>query len=330
MLVIDAGFLTTVQDLGREGYEHLGVPASGAMDRFALLAGNALVGNPAGAAVLECALAGCSLLAEEETLVAATGVGFHLAVDGREIPPWMAAYVRRGEEVALRAGFGAAWGYLAFAGGIDTPRVMGSHSTYLRGGFGGLEGRALMPGDRLTLRHLPSTSTRAISRSIAPGVLAEGYLLSRAGLKLERSCLPAYGTQIEIAAIPGPQAEVFTAEALELFYSVEFTLTPACDRMGYRLAGPKLARRDSGDLLSEGAPLGAVQVPGDGQPIVLMADRQATGGYAKIAVVASADLPVLVQRLPGAAVRFRRAVVAEAQARWRTLVNGLERVRGEI
>jgi antagonist of KipI len=308
MLVIDGGFLTTIQDLGRDGCEHLGVPVSGAMDRFALLAANALVGNPRGAAGLECALAGCSLLAEEETLVAATGVGFMLAVDGREVLPWTAAYVRAGEKVALRAGPRAAWGYLAFAGGIDAPRVMGSRSTYLRGAFGGLEGRALIPGDRLAL-----------------GVPAGWDLLARAGRKLANFCLPAYGPQTEIAAIPGPQAEAFTPEALELFFSAEFTLTSGCDRMGYRLAGPKLARHASAELLSEGAPLGAVQVPGDGQPIVLMADRQATGGYAKIAVVASSDLPVLAQRLPGAPVRFRRVDVAEAQARWRALLEGLEK-----
>lgn len=306
MQILAAGFLTTVQDLGRVGFERLGVPQAGAMDRFALRAANALVGNPPGAAGLECALGGCRLLAGQELLVAAGGVGFQLWVGGRAIPLWMAAYARPYEEISLvPEGTSPGWGYLAFSGGIGVPLVMGSRSTYLRGGFGGLEGRVLRPGDELPLGPGPD----------------QNRLLAQAGRRLPLDRLPAYG-QSEIEVVPGPQGSAFQAEARGTFLSAEYEISPTSDRMGYRLTGPALAHSQGADLLSEGLALGSIQVPGNGQPLVLMADRQTTGGYPKIATVASASLPVLVQCLRGR-VRFKEVAPAEAQTRWRALVNGL-------
>jgi len=309
LLVHEPGFLTTVQDLGREGCERFGVPVSGVMDRLALMAANALVGNPPGAAGLEFVLLGPVLEAAGFTsrsgngcLVAAAGRGFRLEIGGRAIPLWMAAWARSGEVVALRA-VGPGWGCLAVGGGIDVPPVMGSRSTYLRGRFGGLGGRTLQAGDVL---------------DIGPAA-GGGYEL--AGRELPDELRPAYSDHPLIDVVLGPQVEAFSEAGLAAFLGGEYTPTPACDRMGFRLSGAQIGHQKGADILSEGIPLGAVQVPGDGQPIVLMADRQTTGGYAKIAVVASASLPLLVQCPPGSgSVRFRAVSVGEAQAKWRRVL----------
>jgi biotin-dependent carboxylase-like uncharacterized protein len=309
LLVLDPGFLTTVQDLGRVGYERFGVPVSGAMDRLALMAANLLVGNPPGAAGLEAALVGPALQAGAGCLVAAAGRGFALEVGGRALPLWMAAWVRAGESVALRAAGEGGWGYLAVSGGIGVPSVMGSRATYLRGSFGGLAGRALAAGDALP-----------------EGEPAEmpGELYARAGRELPSSLRPHYSDTPTLDVILGPQAALFGLATLETFLGSAYALTLACDRMGYRLSGPPAAPLPGTELLSEGISLGAVQVPGDGQPIVLMADRQTAGGYAKIAVVTSASLPLLAQCPPGrGVVRFRAVAVEEAQAQWRNLIRQL-------
>ena len=357
LTVIDPGFLTTVQDLGRPRGEPLGLPAGGAMDRLALMAANALVGNSLGAAALEFALAGPSLrVGDCETsgaLLAAAGRGFALEVGGRSVPLWMAAWARCGETVTLRS-TGHGWGYLAIAGpdGIDVPEILGSRSTCLRGKFGGFQGRPLQAGDTLPLASAP----------------AESYEL--AGRELPDDLIPAYSDpggasgvlrdHPVLDVILGPQDSAFTPGAVQTFLSAEYALTPACDRMGYRLRGPvetqnlaslrpggsevetqdvasqahpekyvgarNLASlRPGGELLSEGVAFGAVQVPPDGQPIVLMADRQTTGGYPKIATVTSASLPLLAQCPAGeGTVRFRAVSVEEAQAQWRALVHSLE------
>ena len=312
MLVIESGFLTTIQDLGRSGRERFGVPPAGAMDAFALRAANALVGNPPEAAGLECALGGCSLLAEEDALVAAAGVGYSLAVGGRAIPLWMAAFARPGERIELAAGPRAGWGYLALAGGIATPPVLGSRATYLRGGFGGLEGRALRPGDGLPLGAVPPYAR----------------LMALAGRRLPAARLSNYAPDAPVPAVPGPQAEAFSEESLADFFSAEYAITSASDRMGYRLAGPALHHRAGADLLSEGTATGSVQVPGDGQPVALLAERQATGGYPKIATITRAGLPLLAQRRPGEGrVRFAAVSATEAQAAWRALIAGLEEIK---
>jgi antagonist of KipI len=304
LLTLDPGFLTTVQDLGRQGCERYGVPVSGAMDRLALMAANALVGNPLGAAGLEFALSGPTFqVSGQGCLVAAGGRGFSLRVGGRPIPPWMAAWARAGEPITLQPA-GSGWGYLAVGGGINVPLVMGSRSTYLRGSFGGLEGRSLQAGDALP---------------VGPG---GDY--DRAGQELPQALRPAYSDRPLLDVILGPQDSAFTEAGLKAFLGEEYTLTPACDRMGYRLAGPRIAHLKGADVLSEGIPLGAVQVPGDDQPIVLMADRQTAGGYTKIGVVSSASLPLLAQCPPGTGkVRFRAVSVEEAQQKWRGILEVL-------
>ncbi len=305
--VLDPGFQTSVQDLGRRGYERFGVPAAGAMDRFALMAANRLAGNPLEAAGLEAAGQGPTLRAEADCVVAAGGPGFWLEVDGVRLPGWMSALARRG--VVVRLGGGGAWGYLAVSGGIDTPPLMGSRATWLRGGVGGLAGRALQKGDVLPVGRLQT----------------EIPLQLLAGRSLPAQHRPPYSPNPRVEVILGPQLSYFDQAGVEIFLNSEYALSLQSDRMGLRLSGPGVAwRAGAGELLSEGMPLGAVQIPPDGQPIVLMADRQTTGGYPKIGVVSSADLPLLAQCEPGSSrMRFSAVSVTAAQMRWRGLVRGI-------
>ncbi len=305
--ILDPGFLTTVQDGGRRGYERFGVPVSGAMDWFALQAANRLAGNPAGAAGLEIGLSGCILRAHSDCLIAVAGAGFDLLVQGRLLPAWTAVVLRRGWVAQLVQRPGGCWAVLAVSGGIRIPAVMGSCATYLRGKLGGVQGRALQRGDVLEIGEPPDS------------------FLSLAGRSLARPFRPDYGNTPLVEVLAGPQFERFTAQAVETFFNHEYEVAPDSDRMGYRLQGPPLQQVNGADILSDGLVMGAIQVPASGQPLVMMADRPATGGYTKIACVISADLPLLAQCPPGLGrVRFRLTTVEAAQARLREMQNWLQ------
>lgn len=302
--VLDPGFFTSVQDLGRRGWQQSGVPISGAMDPFALAAANTLVGNAPGEAGLEFTLGSLVLRAHEDGLVAAAGRGFRLEINGWEIPLWMSAVVRRGWIIRV-VHTGNGWGCLAFSGGLAVPEVMGSRSTYIKGGFGGLNGRFLRAGDLLDL--LPMTPP-----------------FDLAARSLPASRRPPYGDDLTIGVIPGPQADAFTSETLAAFYQGAYTISQASDRMGFRLDGLPLQHIAGADILSEGTLPGCIQVPGNGQPIVLMRDCQTTGGYPKIATIIQADLPLLAQLPPGSGqVRFAPVDLETAQTlyhqRWLNL-----------
>ncbi len=304
--IINAGFLTTIQDLGRYGYERYGVPVSGAMDCFAMAAANALVGNPLGAAAIETTMSGVTLVSDDDCLVAAAGPGFELYVQNRRLPAWIAVFAHAGERIRLVNRTGSGWGYLAFAGGMDVPQVMGSRATYLRGGFGGLDGKVLQMGDRLRISSPSDALTRLAGRQLPP----------------ERR--PAYNREIVLEVIPGPQEEAFSPAGLETFYTGVYNISLDSDRMGYRLSGPAIQHGDGADILSDGIVFGSIQVPANGQPIVMMSDRQTTGGYTKIGTVCSADLPLLAQcPFEKGAIRFRRTTVEAAQERYRRLFGGL-------
>lgn len=306
--VLSPGFLTTIQDPGRFGYQRFGVPPSGAMDWFALHAANHLVGNSPAAAGLEFTLQAPELAAEEDCLVAAAGCGFDLWIAGRWVGLWMAARVRRGEVIQFGARPEGGWGYLSVAGGVDTPLVLGSRSTYLRAGLGGLQGRALAAGDRLPI-----------------GALTGGDPFTRVGAYLVPRARPGYGSPVELSVVPGPQDQAFSPHGQAVFFSSTYRVSPTSDRSGYRLTGERITHQNSADLLSEGMAHGAVQVPADGQPIVMMSDRPTTGGYPKIATVARASLPLLAQCQPGSGeVRFRPVSVQDAQAAYRRLLVQVE------
>ena len=308
--VLEGGMLTTVQDLGRHGYQRFGVPVAGAMDPFALQAANALVGNNLGEAALEISFVGPVLRATESCLIAVAGADLSLRVDGRSLPSWMAVFVRRGWIIEFGERTSGCRAYLAVAGGIDVPDIMGSKSTYLRGGFGGFGGRALGEGDLLSVGqtsfHLPTV----------------------AGREFRPQRIPDYSETPSVQVILGPQESSFTEHGISTFLSSEYRVSAISDRMGYRLAGAEIAHQGRADIISDGIVLGAVQVPADRQPIVLMADRQTAGGYPKIATVISADIPLLAQCMPGVStITFRAVAIEEAQTRYRDMMRALAESR---
>jgi antagonist of KipI len=296
----------TIQDLGRPGYQRFGVSPSGAMDWYAHRAANMLVGNPVEAAGVEVHLADQIYTLTEAGLIAVTGTGFEVHLQGQARPLWTALFVQAHWTIELRKTSGGGWAYLAVAGGLQTPPVLGSRATYQRGHFGGLAGRALQSGDELPTGPAPSA---------APEM---------AGLRLPTAHRLAYSQTSSLEVILGPQAEAFTSEGLQTFLSTEYTVSAVSDRMGYRLEGERITHRAGADIISDGLAPGSIQVPASGQPLVMMSDRPTTGGYPKIATLATADLPVLAQCTPGVGrVRFCAVTVEAAQARYRQLVFSL-------
>lgn len=294
--IVEPGPLVTVQDRGRPGWQRIGVTPAGAIDPISFAASNALVGNPLDAAALEFTLIGGVYAAEDGPLrVAVVGAVFPVAVDGAPIAPLTSFVLQPGQKLrigsASAGAAGGARGYLAVRGGIETPPVLGSRSTHVRSGFGGLEGRALKAGDRLPVAF----------------TAIEG-----AELKLDPALLPTAPARMRV--ILGPQDDYFTPAGIETFLSADFTVSTDADRMGYRLAGPVVEHLDGFNIVSDGVGIGAIQVPGNGQPIVLLADRQSTGGYPKIAGVISVDLAFLAQKRPGETVRFEQIGMEAAQA----------------
>ena len=294
--VLEPGMLTTVQDDGRWGLQNMGIPISGAMDRQALALGNFLVGNEEGAAALEITLSGPRLVFTTDALVALTGADMGLQVNGRDIPAWTAVLVRTGSVLSMAGCIGAGCRvWLCVAGGIDVPYVLGSRSTLLRAALGGFKGRALRLGDSLHL--LPLTrQARCLEGFSCPVRLR-----------------PPYAVDIPVPVLPGPQTESLTPGARQAFLDATWTVSDASDRMGCRLEGPQLALGHGADIISEVIPEGSVEVTGAGLPIVMLADRQTTGGYVKPFVVASAAIGWLAQRRPGDSIRFRMCSLAGAQ-----------------
>jgi biotin-dependent carboxylase-like uncharacterized protein len=291
--VLSPGLHTTVQDLGRIGYQDIGVPVSGALDGFSLRLANALVGNHPGMAALEILVSGPTLaIAADAARLALVGPGAGLAVGGAARAAGQSITLARGEVLQIVVGRQSACCYLAVEGGIAVPLVLGSASTYVRAAIGGLDGRLLRRGDLVPL---------AIER-----------VPERIELRLPRPVDAARDQPIRV--VPGPQQEYFTAGAITTLLSAEFRVSQSSDRMGMRLDGPLLHHREGWDIVSDAIATGAIQVPGSGQPILLLADHQTTGGYPKIATVISADLPVVGRRRPGDALRFAAAAIEEAES----------------
>src|SRR5712692_7468719 len=290
--VLEPGPQTTVQDLGRPGQLRYGIPPSGPIDRAAFVVANRLVGNADGAAGLECTVIGPRFVAEVPCAIAVTGAGMPMTVNGAEAPAWTTLILKSGDVVKLGVARAGVRAYVAFSGGIDVPPVLGSRSTYLRGRLGGLGGRAVRRDDRLTLFPAPLPPVRRAQPRVVPDLAA----------------VP------EIRVVLGPQTDRFTDEGLEAFLGGEYEMLPQSDRMGARLRGPRITHRRGHDIISDGIALGSIQVPGDGQPIVLLVDRQSTGGYTKAATVCSVDIGRLGQVKPGQRLRFRLVTVDQAHA----------------
>jgi biotin-dependent carboxylase-like uncharacterized protein len=291
-LVIDRpGLASSLQDLGRPGLQRYGVPVSGALDPLAARLANALVGNDQSEAVLEMLTLGASFTVEAESVrIALVGAGIGLRIDGATVASNRSVTLGRGAKVAVPAFTDSACCCLAVSGGFAVEEVMGSRSTYARGSFGGFAGRALKPGDRLALRDpTPPPGPDRLAGEIAYG---DG----------------------PIRIVPGPQEEWFEPDSVVRFFAEPYQITPEADRMGMRLSGPKLVHAKGFNIASDGIATGAIQVPGTGQPILLLADHQTIGGYPKLGTVASADLPRLGRCRPGQSLHFARIEVAEAEA----------------
>ena len=295
VIVVTGGWLTTVQDLGRYGYQQYGVPAAGAMDRFSAIVGNRLVGNSDQAAMLELTLKGPELQFERDTVIAITGADLSPTINGSTVPLWQSILVPYGSRLSFGKQRTGSRAYLAIAGGIDVPLVLGSRSTHCASETGGFQGRPLKPGDILS----GGSSGKSVDRLI--------------GKRLPDRLLPRYEQSIPLRIVPGPQQDFFLKQSLAALTEATYTVSPQSDRMGYRLSGPNIIHKGSMPFISDGTAMGALQVPSDGQPILLMADRQTTGGYPKIAVVISADLPFAAQLAPGDSITFALCTVAEAQ-----------------
>ncbi|WP_245693444.1 5-oxoprolinase subunit C family protein [Deferrisoma camini] len=300
------GPLTTVQDHGRWGFQHLGVPVSGAMDPLSFRVANALVGNHWTAAVLEITLGGfeAEFLGPTAAALAGGDLGFEL--DGTPLGPGTSFRAEAGSVLRTKGRPRGCRAYLAVAGGFAVPEVLGSRSTYLPARLGGLEGRALRQGDELRAYGPP------FPPGWGPGRRAPPELLSP---------LPPPGEPIRLRVVLGPQADRFTRSGLHTFLAERFEVSPQADRMGYRLEGPRIEHAGPADILSDGIAWGAVQVPAHGRPIVLMADRQTAGGYPKIATVVRTDIPALAQAVPGDPVTFEAVSLWEAreQLAWQAL-----------
>ena len=300
--VVKPGLLTTVQDLGRYGHQASGVAVAGPMDLFSHRLANELVGNDPAAATLEVTLIGPELVAEVATTLAIAGAQFDVTCDDRPVVIGASFKVGAGQRIKFGRLHQGARAYLAVAGGVQTRPVLGSRATHLVSRMGGLDGRALVAGDRVP-----------IESDSAP----------RASRKSNGLTLPSK-RRAQLRVMPGPQADWFQADALKRMAGVSFRISPRSNRMGYRLEGPPLPRIREGELISEPLGIGAIQVPAAGEPILLMADRQTAGGYPKIGYVIAADLPLAGQLAPGDFIEFipcsRQEAVTALIARERQLL----------
>ena len=307
------GMLTLVQDLGRYGYQRYGVPVSGVMDEMAARLANRLVGNDPAEAVLECTVMGPTIEFGESEIFALAGADFGAKLNGEPIDNNRAHLAHAGDRLEMPAARFGARAYIAFAGGFDLKPVMGSLSTYLKAGIGGLDGRAIRDGDTIPLREAKSWLPNLEDRVAPPEAISP------------------YNPNPTLRFTYGPQDDMFSEAGKKALTTGEYKVSNQSDRMGYRLEGPQIEAAEgcNGNIISDGICIGSIQVP-SGQPIVLMADRQTTGGYAKIGCVIRADLPLLAQLKAGDTVRFEPIEVHEAQKIYLNQLYALRRLAAHL
>ena len=305
--ILKGGMLTTVQDLGRTGYQSQGFSVAGVMDVRSFKIANLLLDDPENEAVLEITLIGPTLEFTSATIIAITGGDFGPTVNGEPVPMYTALYINKGDILKFGSARTGSRGYIAFSSYLEIPVVMGSRCTNMKSSLGGFKGRKLMAGDYINFR---------IKRRYLP------FFLSR---KLNLNEFDQMSAELRV--VMGPQDDKFSKQGIETFLNSEYTVTSDFDRMGCRLEGPFIASKDGSDIISDGISFGSVQVPSHGKPIILLSDRQTTGGYAKIATVASVDIPKLVQRKTDHKIRFRAITVQEAQKLYLDEVKELDAMR---
>ncbi len=310
--VLNAGMLTTVQDLGRLGFRHVGVPPSGALDSFSLRIGNLLVGNEEGEAGLETTVMGLTLKAKKEVVIAITGGDLLPALNGQPLEMWRSHLLIEGDLLAFKGVRKGCRAYVAIGGGIAVPKIMGSKSTFLSGGFGGFKGRALKRGDVLHTAHFPIS-------------------FDKIGVRFPVEWIPVFEKETTLRVIPGPQDQHFTTLGFQTFQTSSYQVTAKSDRMGIRLEGPEIERRSDREesIISEGLIPGVLQVPGDGKPMIILNELTA-GGYTKIATIISTDLTKVAQLKPGDRVRFDPIPVEKAHQIIREKEERVERFKESL
>ena len=307
--VIRGGLLTTVQDLGRFGMQHFGVPVSGAMDQHSLRIGNRLVGNNDDAAALEVTLVGPLLEFDIDTLIAVCGGDLDAVINNKPVPMNRPVWVARGSRLAFGKPVLGCRAYVACAGGVDVVPVLGSRSTYVRSRFGGLKGRALKAGDRIDTM-LTTTSYYSALRE-SPAFERDGFAAPNWSVQVTPERL--FLKPPPVRFVPGRHWELLTPAERGAFMNENFKVGAASDRMGFRLEGARMTSHEFGDIASEAVAFGTIQLPPDGSPIVLMADCQTIGGYPRVGEVANVDLQLLAQLKPGDALTFERITLGDAQ-----------------
>ena len=308
--IVNPGMMTTVQDLGRVGYQQFGVSVSGVMcPRSAILA-NILVGNEDGEAVLECTMMGPHIQFNTANCIAITGGDLGPTLDGKPIPNYAAIAVQAGQILRFTMPKSGCRAFVSFAGGLDIEPVMGSRSTYMKAKIGGFQGRKLQKGDEIKFRDPKEDLPKLDLRHMAPEFRPRA--------------------EYTVRVVLGPQDDYFTDEGIATFLSSVYTVTPEFDRMGCRLSGEVIAHKDGGDIISDGISFGAIQVPSSGNPIIMLGDRQTTGGYTKIAGVITADFRILAQLKAGDKVRFEKVSIAQAQDALLAQKGALKCLRGAL
>lgn len=303
--ITQVSYSMSYQDYGRIGYQRYGVPQSGPMDWAAHLTANLLVGNSPGSICIELGLSDASFEVCEDTIIALTGAGYRLFIDDICMPMWMSIFVSKGSRVTIEKTQGGNWAYLAIAGGIDVSMDLGSGSTYSRAGLG------VTPKVGDIIKHIEKISYKKV----------------HAGRTLPKNLIPHYGNQKNINAIEGLHLSRFKLNGMNAFWTEGYMISPMSDRMGIRLKGKPIPHEENADVISHGMVSGAVQVPSDGQPIIMMVDHPTTGGYTQIAVIPKAELPILAQIEIGSIVYFKQQSIEEAQnefsSKYRALQAGI-------
>jgi len=304
--VLHAGMFTTVQDLGRSYYQQFGVPVGGAMDKNALRLINMLVGNEENEAGLEMTILGPKLLIKKTTLLAIGGVDMEPLLNGERIPLWRPILAEEGSMLCFGKVKSGCRAYVTFAGGIHIERTMGSKSTYIRAAIGGIEGRMMKKGDCFQIGTYSEMANRFIQDLQKDERIKTKWVISN-------SVLPKYKKHPKLRVIADFEYDQFTEESRKAFFTKEYKVSNYADRMGYRVEGEVLNRIEEKEILSSPVTFGTIQVPNGGQPIILMADRQTTGGYPRMGNIISVDLPLLAQLKPGDYVSFEKITLEEAE-----------------
>lgn len=293
--MINPGLLSSLQDGGRYGYQEYGMPVAGAMDTYSLVLANWCVGNNPYEACIEATVLGPEIEFLHAATIAVCGASVSVYINGSESDMNRSLFLNKGDNLSFGNTIQGSRIYIAIAGGFNVPVIMGSKSTYLRGKIGGFKGRALMAEDKLEFN--------------------ESDIVRKRSIPIEY--LPEFNALAEIRIISGPEINTFTMEGIQNFLCSTYKVSPQSDRMGYRLNGSKIQHHHSADIISSGLSNGAVQVPGHGEPIIMLADHQTIGGYTRIANVISADLPILGQMMPGNSIRFKEVKLEVAQQLFR-------------